>query len=89
MFAGLSGIARGDELSMACGSFRGNCCGSPSRSPAMVAPLVVHYRKLRLASYWLYGLSLILLCVWCFSVRPANGARGWIPLESPTFSPRS
>ena len=86
MFAGLSGIARGDELASGSRFFSRQLLWIAIAIPAMVGPLIVHYRKLRLAGYWLYGLSLVLLCV-VFFCPPRNGARGWIPLGVADFQP--
>lgn len=86
MLAGLGGIARGDELASGSRFFPRQLLWIGIAVPALVGPLVVHYRKLRLAGYWLYGLSLVLLCV-VFFCPPRNGARGWIPLGFADFQP--
>lgn len=86
ILAGLGGIARGDELSSGSRFFPRQLLWIGIAVPAMLAPLVIHYRKLRLVSYWLYALSIVLLCV-VFFCPPRNGARGWIPLGVADFQP--
>ncbi len=86
MLAGLAGISRGDELSTGLKFFSRQLLWIGLSVPALLGPLCWHYRRLRRASYALYAISLVLLCV-VFFCPPRNGARSWIPLGVADFQP--
>jgi len=86
MLAGLAGISRGDELAGGSRFLPRQLLWIGLSVPALLVPLCLHYRRLRRASYALYTVSLVLLCV-VFFCPPRNGARGWIPLGVADFQP--
>ena len=86
MLAGLAGISRGDELASGGRFLPRQLLWIGISVPALLGPLCLHYRRLRRASYALYAVSVVLLCV-VFFCPPKNGARGWIPLGVADFQP--
>ena len=86
MVLGLSGIARGDELS-GRGEFFGKQLIWASLSlPVMFAAAIISYRPLRWISFPLFFGTLVLL-VFVHFMPPRNGARSWIPLGVLSFQP--
>lgn len=86
MGLGLSGIARGDELSGRGALFGRQVVWIALALPVMAAATVVPYRSLRWISGPLFAASLLLLVVVHF-MPPRNGARSWIPLGLLNFQP--
>ncbi len=86
MLAGLAGISRGDQLTTGSPFLQRQLMWIVISVPALLVPLCVHYRRLKSASFGLYAVTLVLLCV-VFFCPPRNGARGWIPLGVADFQP--
>ncbi len=86
LLAGLSGIARGDELVGKGNYFSRQVVWVVLSLPAMVFAASVPYRILRGWSYPLFAVSLLLLLL-VYAMPPINGARRWIPLGILNFQP--
>ncbi|MSR58903.1 MAG: rod shape-determining protein RodA [Planctomycetaceae bacterium] len=83
---GLSGIARGDELSRAGEQFGRQIVWFLLAAPALVFAARLPYRSLRHFAYAAFGASLVLLLV--VYLFPARwGSRRWIPLGVMYFQP--
>ena len=74
MLLGLSGIARGDELSAAGSFFEKQAVWIALSLPAMFAATLFSYRKLRWVSAPLFAVSLVLLVV-VFFLPARNGSQ--------------
>jgi rod shape determining protein RodA len=86
MLLGVSGIARGDELT-GDGDFTSRQLVWIGLSlPIMFAATLVSYRQLRHHGYALFAISLVLLLV-VYLMPVRNGARRWIPLGVAYFQP--
>ena len=84
--AGLSGIARGDELSGRGDFFSRQLVWFVLASPVMLAATWVPYRRLKGISHPLFGGSLVLLVIVYF-MPGRNGAHRWIPLGPVNLQP--
>lgn len=86
MIIGVSGIARGDELSSAGVFFDRQFVWIAVAVPAMLAVTLVPYRIHRHHAYlWFAGSAALLLAVYFFPAR--WGSRRWIPLGFMYFQP--
>ncbi|MGE5191817.1 MAG: FtsW/RodA/SpoVE family cell cycle protein [Deltaproteobacteria bacterium] len=86
MALGLTGIARGDELSHAGEFFSKQVVWIVIAVPAMLLATRIPYRLVRHQSYLWLGLSVALLAI--VFVFPARwGSRRWIPLGFMNFQP--
>lgn len=86
MLLGLSGIARGDELSGAGDYFSRQIVWIALAVPAMLFVTFVPYRVCRYHCYLWFAASLAcLVAVYCFPEK--GGARRWIPLGLMNFQP--
>lgn len=86
MLIGLTGIARGDELSHAGEFVNKQVVWIVLAFPAMLLAIVVPYRTLRHQSYAWLAFSLALLAV-VFLFPAKWGSRRWIPLGFMNFQP--
>jgi len=86
MVIGLSGIARGDELSGRGHYYSRQLVWIALSVPAMIAVTWVPYRRLKYLSYGFFAISLLLLLAVYF-MPPINGARRWIPLGFSNLQP--
>lgn len=86
MLLGLSGIARGDELSGAGSFFEKQAVWILLSIPAMFAATLFSYRHLRWMAGPLFAVSLLLLVVVYF-LPARNGSHRWIPLGILYFQP--
>jgi cell division protein FtsW (lipid II flippase) len=86
MLLGLTGIARGDELTHAGEFFNKQVVWIAIAIPAMLLATLVPYRIVRHQSYLWLALAIVLLAV--VFVFPARwGSRRWIPLGFMHFQP--
>jgi cell division protein FtsW (lipid II flippase) len=86
MLLGLTGVARGDELSRAGEFFSRQVVWLVIAIPAMLLSTLLPYRVVRHQSYLWLGLAVVLLAI--VFVFPARwGSRRWIPLGFMYFQP--
>lgn len=86
MAIGLSGIARGDEITGKGVFFTRQLMWAILSVPAMLLCTLVSYRLLRGWSYPMFAVSIVLLVVVYF-LPAKNGAHRWIPLGISDFQP--
>ena len=86
MGLGLSGIARGDELSGRGIFFNSQVLWVCLSLPAMWIATLVPFRLLKPLAYPVFGVSLALLVV-VLLMPSVNGARCWIPLGVMKYQP--
>lgn len=86
MTIGLTGIARGDELSGRGHFYSRQLVWITLSVPAMIAATWIPYCRLKHLSYPLFAISLLLLLA-VFFMPAINGARRWIPLGFSNLQP--
>ncbi len=86
MGLGLSGIARGDELSGRGVFFNSQLLWVAMSLPAMWLATLVPFRLLKPLAYPVFWISLLLLVV-ALMMPSVNGARCWIPLGFMKYQP--
>ena len=83
---GVSGIARGDELSGRREYLVRQCVWIALALPASFAVTLIPYRTFKRSSYGLFAVSLLMLVVVYF-LPARNGSHRWIPLGIVNFQP--